>query len=186
MIFSGKEAGVTGQPGFFWAAAAAAPTGVPTDRKEHLQAEEAAVGVMQGWSKKRGEGGQRLWAWSGNYFTLLYKQKNIPWVFPFFFFATLFILFPPCDPCYYLVFGHSHPCALIKGDPARRFLRGVFCAPWRRRTWISGKYKRRWMWVTSLLLGGMHPCPPPLCNSTWHFYYAWNWYNLLRPLATFI
>lgn len=55
-----------------------------------------------------------------------------------------------------------------------------------RTGWISRKHKRRRVWVTSLLLGGMHPCPPPLCNSTWHFYYAWNWYNLLHPLATFI
>lgn len=37
------------------------------------------------------------------------------------FLATLFILSPLCDPRYYLVFGHSHPCALIKGDPTRRF-----------------------------------------------------------------
>lgn len=52
--------------------------------------------------------------------------------------------------------------------------------------WIICKWKKQKMSVTSLLLGGMHPCLPPLCNSTWHFYYVWNWYNLLSPLGSFI
>lgn len=74
---------------------------------------------MQGWSKKKGRGGGNVCEHDQEIISPCFINKKHPLSISVF--ATLFILSPPCDPCYYLVFGHSHPCALIKGDPARRF-----------------------------------------------------------------
>lgn len=69
---------------------------------------------------------------------------------------------------------------------SRRHTCWAFIAPWQLCSPVILEMKTQPMPVTSLLLGGMHPCLPPLCNSTWHFYYAWNRYNLLSQLGSFI
>lgn len=112
----GKRAGVTGKLGSFLGCCC-------TNRCPHGQegrslSRGSCSGSPAGMKQKKGGVGN-VCEHDQEIISPCFINKKHPLSISFF--ATLFILSPPCDPCYCLVFGHSHPCALIKGEPARRF-----------------------------------------------------------------
>lgn len=154
------------------------PTGVPTDRKADLRAEEAAHGIMQRQSKKGSSSvADQEMIWSLYVLKKKGKKKaqhplkvNEPHIIS-------------CLPstqwsCYYWVFF----------NPPTRPPLPVY---WKVKQMVSLHLLRRLSNSVTFGNGGWggrqselchwHLCrleeciPVCVCNSTWHFYYVWNW-----------
>ena len=179
---------------FFFFPSCSAPTGVPQHRQEGRSLSRgSSAGASRRAQAERATLQRTIRKWFRPCLTKQSPERL----------CATYITFPPPTPLLALsnnpalchIFSNIHTLSfpsppLIKTwEQTTSFALDDFAAGQHLRSRKKPKRKKekkKKISVTSLLIRGMHPCLPALCNSTWHFYYAWNWYNLLSPLGAFI
>lgn len=166
-----KRVVLTGQLGFLFQSSST-PTGVPTDRKEDVQAEEAS------WGKKRIKKKKKKQLFSGWTSKLICNQtasplpvcwdasSNIHW------FQTSTLI-------------NTATKAALAIMETRLLSFQLHLDDFAVLSFGNGEKSKRCQWH----LWCLEECVLvsfALCNSTWHFYYVWNQYNLLSQLGSFI
>lgn len=182
---------------FFFFPSCSAPTGVPQHRQEGRSLSRgSSAGASRRAQAERATLQRTIRKWFGPCLTKQSPERLFATYITFFFSPPFLV--PSNNPALCHISGNIHTLSLpspplIKTwEQTTSFWSGRLCSRATFEVEKKAKKSRRRrrekkkISVTSLLIRGMHPCLPALCNSTWHFYYAWNWYNLLSPLGAFI